>query len=689
MLKTGRSDKHAGRLILAGIILVTVIAFSGVLQSGFTDWDDDTLLTENPDVRVLSFENIQKIFTSTYVQTYIPLTVFSFAVEHALVGYKAWVYHFNNLLLHLGVVVLLYATGRALGLRILAAGLGALLFAVHPMHVESVAWITERKDVLYAFFYLGALYGYLKYLPTGCRRKYFLAVFLGLLSILAKSMALSLPLILFVLDWMQERKFSRWTFLDKLPFFLYVVPIAGITYAIHSRIPEVSVSQAVLTWIWSLTFYIRKFFWPVALKPLYGYATPVSLSHPEYQIALALFVLIAISLWLGRRHRWYIFAWLYYFLSIFFLLRFDHARDLGIVADRFMYLPSAGFCLWFGYCAERLFIKTRLSLWLRGASVLLAGILFTGLSVMTYRQVGIWKNKAMLWERLSEHFPDKAVAYNNQGIAFYEQGDFERALDLYNRSLAIDPHRARVYVNRGNVYALQQAHAKALKDYAAAIQLNPDRKEAYLNRAGVYRSLGRAGAAMADLNRSLKLDPGFVKAYQARAMLNFDRQEYRAASADYTWLIEKLPASDFLYTQRGLCYRALRQFGKAQMDFTRALKVNPTNVLALMNRGNLYGMQGRLEPALKDLNAAIALSKDNGLLYNDRGVIYGMRGDYARAIADYDKALSLNPHYAPTYYARSLAYRAMHETEKALTDARKARALGLEGLDAYIDTLKQ
>jgi tetratricopeptide (TPR) repeat protein len=641
--------------VLWVILAVTLVTFAPVLQSGFTDWDDDTLLTQNPDVRALSWENVRTIFTSTYVKTYIPLTVLSFAVEYFFAGYDPFVYHLNNLLLHLGVVALVYILGKRLGLRRYAAAVGALLFAIHPMHVESVAWITERKDVLYSVFYLLAAVLYIDYVKTRSSRLYVLAVFSGFLSVLAKSMALSLPLVLWLCDWFMDRKRGRACWMDKLPFFLSLVPVALITYLVHARLPELEAGRAVLIWIWSFIFYIKKFFVPIGLEPLYALPEPVRLSNPVYGVSVLLFAAVLGALFAWRRHKWFIFAWGYYGLSIFFLLRYDVGPDLGVVADRFMYLPSVGFCLAIGAAAA----KGQRSL---GARRLLrqgisAGLLvvFVFLAMATRQQIRVWQNSATLWARLAKAFPDKAVAYDHQGLALYQQGQYAQAVEAYTRSLEARPSRAKGYVNRGNVYAKQGDPARALADYQKALRLDPRLKEAYLNRGLVHQAAGRVPEALADLTRAIRLDGQYLKAYVSRAEL----------------------------------YARSQQKEKALADLNRVLALHPRHVMALMNRGNLYGMRGQYKRALKDLNLALKLSADNGILYNDRAVVYGMLGRYERALDDYRKAVALNPDYAPTYFARSLMYKAMGEDQKALDDARQAKALGFTLPPGYLKELQE
>ena len=195
--------------ILPVVLLLVILAFSPSLFNGFIKNDDPTHLLENVTLRALTFENFRAMFQSIVNVTYIPLTTASFAMEYHFFGYNPFIYHLDNLLLHLGVIVCVFIFLQRLSLSVVAAGIGALFFGIHPLRVESVAWITERKDVLYGFFYMLAILQYWDYAKSGKKQFYFLSLLWGFLSILAKPMALSLPLILLLCDWWMRRGWRR------------------------------------------------------------------------------------------------------------------------------------------------------------------------------------------------------------------------------------------------------------------------------------------------------------------------------------------------------------------------------------------------------------------------------------------------------------------------------------------------
>jgi hypothetical protein len=486
--------------IFLSIVVLTVGIFASFfpcLKAGFLNWDDDINIVENPAVRSLDVTNLKTIFTQSVQAIYIPLTTLSYAVEYHFVGYKPFLFHLDNLILHWLNVVLVLLIALRLGLPAGGALVAALVFGVHPMKVESVAWATERKDVLYAFFYLGAMLSYLLYLEGNSKRHYWLSVLAGLLSILSKPMALSLPLILWLLDRLYGRPLNRRAWMDKIPFFLGVIPITWITYAQHVRNPIADAGQATLIWIWTFVFYLSKFIAPLVLIPLYRMPYPVSLGQMPFVLSALAFILLAASVIVFRRNRWWTFAVGYYVFSIFFLLRFDVGVDLNVVADRFMYLPCLGLCLAFGYGAGKWAEKSG-GLRVYGAAAVLVGLLI----VKTFLQSQIWQEPMTLWSYVIAKDPYSHVGYNNRGNIYNERDQLNEALADYNKALSINPKFARAFNNRGIIYAKAGHDHEALEDFNKAVEYKPDFEKAYYNRAVIEERFGQYAKALGDARRA-------------------------------------------------------------------------------------------------------------------------------------------------------------------------------------------
>jgi tetratricopeptide (TPR) repeat protein len=565
-------------LILAGILLAVFLAFRPCLNNEFLYWDDDVHLWNNAAVQKLDLPHLKQIFTQTVNQTYIPLTTLSFGIEHLFAGEKPFLYHLDNVLLHLAVTALVFLLALSLGLAPAAAACATLFFAIHPLRVESVAWVSERKDVLYALFYLLSLIQYVRYVRTTKDRHYNLALVFGLLSILAKPMALSLPLVLLAMDWFLERKFTRWTLLEKVPFLLYAIPIAWITYRLNAHHPINDVGQALLVWIWSFTFYIWKTLWPLNLAPLYNLPLPIKLANTPFALSAAFFEAICAGVGFFFKNRWFVFGWLYYLVSIFFLLRFDNSTDSNLVADRFMYLPCLGLCLFLGkaaldayhYLKARNFLLASLG---RGSLI----ALFVALGYLTNLQCQVWKNDLPLWEKTLQISPNDPLAHHNLAYHYYNTNELDLALAYYDKSIQLNPHYYIPYITRGTIHFKKGRDNLALEDFNYAAALRPDLALPYSNRGAVYVKQGRYDKALEDLNEAIRLDPNLSAPYNNRGHIYLVRREWVMALADFDQGIALNPRSTIGYFNRAEVYSNIGQSELALKDYLAVLKIDPKN----------------------------------------------------------------------------------------------------------------
>jgi protein O-mannosyl-transferase len=522
--------KHYWHLFL--IVCVVAAVFSPALRHPFVQWDDDVHCYNNPHVRALNAENIKAIFTSDVNKTYIPLTIFSFALEYRFFKDDPFIYHLDNILLHLMVVLLMYSLARRLGVSHRAAACGAFLFGVHPMHVESVAWVTQRKDVLYSAFYLVSCWYYVGFLKTAKRVDYCWMMLFALLSILSKPMALSFPLVLLLLDWFVRGRITMASLFNKIPVAFVIFPIAWITYLMNMRPIDLNFPEAPLVWLWSLSFYLTQFLFPAELLALYQLPEPVTFSNPAFQAAILtvmIFILLLVRL---RRQRLFIFAGLFFLVSIFFLLRFDNKQDLSFVADRFMYLPSLGLCLFFGSLIDRAFDKWGKRLFLRGVILTVTGAMYVALSVLTFQQTRLWGDEFSLWSKVTAHFPS-AAAHNHLGNYFLARQDYAQALFHFDHSIAYNPRYHKPYGNRGITHMREGNYDAAIADFTIAITLRPEEAgRAYNNRGYAYARAGEFEAALDDYDKAIALAPNEVAAYLNRATIFKDRGDLSRALQD-------------------------------------------------------------------------------------------------------------------------------------------------------------
>ncbi|MBA4377621.1 MAG: hypothetical protein C0395_03050 [Gemmatimonas sp.] len=537
------------RWILAAVVLAAVAVHLRVLGNGFVNFDDVFYITRNPLIAALSPANLRSWFAGFYFGNYQPLTLLSLALDHRLAGPDPRVFHAVNLLLHAGNTLLVFHLVRLLFARErgpwLAAATAAL-FAVHPLLVESVAWAAQRKDVLYALFYLGSLVAYVAHAqrpPGGSRRLHAASVLLFVLSLLSKAMAVSLvgailavDLYLRRLPWRPGREGgetsrpTRAAYLrEKLPFLLLALA-AGVTAILAQRSAAFLGAPALHTPLqraaiagYGFAHYAAKLVLPLGLSAYHPYPAmgggvpPGFLPHLAFVAAAAAGFVLAL-----RRHPAAAFATLFYLVNILPVLQWLPVGDF-IVAERFAYLASIGVFLLMALGLRSLAGRRR-----RLRAPLTAAFLayLVLLGVLTDRRCGVWRDSVTLWNDVLDRYPDTPLALNNRGLAWAERGDRAAALADLDRALRLDPRYADALGNRGVVKGERGDYDGAIADFDEALRLAPAFAAA---RAGRADALFRRGVAR------------FQAADYAGAVADFER--VAAGRPDYPGVRQNLNAA--------------------------------------------------------------------------------------------------------------------------------------------------
>lgn len=710
MRKSALPFPKIGSVVLLAVILAVVFfSYLPALENGFVFWDDDVHLYENITVRSLDAEHVGDIFKSTVNKIYIPLTTLSFAAEYHYFGYDPFIYHLDNLLLHLGVTALVFWLGLRLGLPAWGSGAAALLFGVHPVRVESVAWVTERKDVLYAFFYMAALLSYSRYLdftkpdPSVQNKKssrfLVLTTALGVLSMLAKPMALSLPLVLLLFDRFHGRRIGRGAILEKIPLILAVAGLAWVSYAAHARIPGKGVVEGFLIWSWTFVFYLRQFLFPFILVPVYRLPRPVGIFVPDYFLSVAVLCLLVFAVIRFRKHRWFIFSAAFYVLSIFFLLRYDEAKDTNIVADRFMYLPTLGFCFLLGYGFQRLLERgerTRLPARQVYAFPAVMGlVIVTGVfAAATYRQCRVWRGSISLWRHQLKIFPDEPVALNNLAAALREEEGYKKAEEVYRKSMEIRSeglsldssgelmeHIRKVddviglyakaiearpdfidsYYHLGNLLGDIGRIPEAVEAYKKTLSLDYTYKDAHFSLGSLYQKAGDSSQAIFAFDQTIGLYPrdedvyvSVISAYNEALKENPGNAAYRRAREKamdrFMRLVNGRPARATSFFNLGYLYGEMGDFTRAVSAYQMALDINPNHGKALYNLGNLYRDKGRLAEALAMYQRTVKADPGKSDAFLSMGAIYDRRGNRELAKENFQKAIKADPRNARAWF---------------------------------------
>jgi lipoprotein NlpI len=612
-------EARKSQYLLAGLVsLITFVVYLSCLQNGFVNWDDDLYVYENPNIRSLNIVFLKWAFLHYHAGFWIPVTWISFAMDYAMWGLNPLGYHLINNVLHaintftvvLLMIRLMEVSKRSLrGQKVLllldkkpilvAGAAVGLLFGLHPVHVESVAWVTERKDLLSAFFFLLGIFAYTKYVTVleskmirdnamvQIRNKYYLLSFvLFILALLSKPMAVSLPVVLLILDWYPFGRISSLrtlgvVFAEKLPFIALSL-LSSIT-TLFAQKAQVAMSLSELTpfstrilvGIEALFVYLYKMLVPLNLVPLYPYPRNVSFFSSQYLSSIVLAVGITLVCVITTRTKKLWFAiWAYYVITLIPVIDIIQS-GVQSMADRFTYLPSIGPLLVVGLVVAWISTKVdKLKKWratVTLVSISCAVLLILSITYLTVKQIGIWKKSMTLWSYVIKKEPQSVpLAYNNRGVVFEEMGKFDKAIEDFDKAIALNPGDPVAYNNRGLVFEKMGKFDKAIEDFDKTISLNPFYPGVYKNRGVVFGKTGKFDKAIEDFDKAIALNPGDPVAYNNRGLV-FDRMgRFDRAIEDF----DKAIALDHSYTDahynRGIVYYSTGRFDRAMADFQKA-----------------------------------------------------------------------------------------------------------------------
>lgn len=669
---TGRAAAHASpttgdapvsrgvvpeKWILATCALLTFLVFANTLGAGFVNWDDHGYLWLNPLVQPLSGKAIYEMFTGHTCGAYAPLVALTYAIEHSFdkivqpgqqvaANFNPFTYHLTNVLLHVGTTVIAFFLLRALGLRSWALAFATALFGVHPMRTESVAWVTERKDVLYGFFYVGALWSYWKYLhaATGKNYWYLATVSLGVVSLFSKIQAVSLPLSLLALDYLAQRNLkSTRVWLEKAPFFLLslLIGLVGIRFVSTAGGFEETGYPGwarLLFGAWSLIEYVGKVLLPLKLSTYYPYPN-LNAIPLQYYVSPLLLLVLGWAVWkIHRTHRVVVFGVLFFLVNIAFVLQIKGAGK-AFLADRFTYIPYLGLFFILGYYLQEIMEGRRWPSLQKVAPLAAAGFVAV-VSVLTFLQNATWHSSITLWQNATSKYPGDYLGWNNLGLALDEAERYEEAIKAYTQGNQVNPGNYDSYHNLGVALYKTKKYPESIQAFTQAAANKPSEAEIYWNRAMGYRQTGDYASAISDYNKILQMPQS--KRTPQELHLNIGvtlaaaNRHQEAVAAFNTALTLKDDAET--HYQKGNSLAALGDMTAAIGAYEAAIRLKPDYADAYNNRGNALAMLNRLPEAIASFDRAVAAQPDAGNIYCNRGMAKNSAGQRAEACADWQKA---------------------------------------------------
>lgn len=473
-MESRQARKREGWLSLLIIAAVTA-AFFPSLFNGFTNFDDNAYLTANPLVRSLAPANLKRIFTTPQPHTvFSPLVTLSFAVEYRLWGLEPPGYHAVNLFLHLLNALLVFFLIRLISRSRWTAFFSSLLFALHPLRVESVAWVTERKDLLSALFLLLALLAYQRYLLKDRNRDFLLSLFLFAAAALAKMSALVLPALLLLVAWKAEGRISKRRLREMLPFIALAlllgisgwISVQAFSIAGTGGPPDVIARNS----LWLIPFFLQKTLLPAALSA--HYPTDMRFFMPPLWLSLAFAAFLVGGTFLLLRHarRDWLWGWAFFFLTL--LPAFGVIWHFFPTANRYSYLPAVGLSYVLVLSAAAV---TRLLRYWKAASLAWLALAIAALPLLaaiSFQRSQVWKNSLTLWDDVIARYPMIPLAYNSRGLALRDAGRVDEALADYSRAIELLPDGG-FYWNRAMAWLQKGMQEEAAADFHSAILADP------------------------------------------------------------------------------------------------------------------------------------------------------------------------------------------------------------------------
>ncbi len=485
------------------------------------NWDDEQVILNNPLVPRLSLSTFKDFFTNYTLGNYHPLTNLSFALEVKLAGFNPFVIHLNNLILHLINTGLVFWLVRLLTGGAWSALIAALLFGIHPLHVESVAWATQRKDVLYAFFYLAALIAY--------EKKSMSWVFvLFILSLLSKIQAIALPAMLLAIDLYRQQKITKELILAKVPLFIISVFVGGLglygaklTGAYH--VSELfNLGDRVLLAASGYFIYVIKLIMPYQLSCLYPYPDRASFIFISMGIVAVMLMTVGMRiLWKSfNKSRMLIFGILFFTLNIFLGLQLVTVGE-AYLADRFTYVASIGIFIILGSFVEGV-LNDRWPSIIHLKKIICFGFIayILTLSTVSFFRVQVWHDGGRLWSDVVDQYPTHHDGYFYRADYYRQMGQLDKAFTDYASAIALKPDFTKAYINRGNLYQALGQFDLALADFNEAIALRPQGHAILINRANVLSQMGRFDEAEKEYEKVLAIEPANAQAlYNLNVMI--------------------------------------------------------------------------------------------------------------------------------------------------------------------------
>jgi tetratricopeptide (TPR) repeat protein len=685
------------------LALVTLIVFLPVARQGFVNYDDSDYVTENAHVlRGLTWANVVWAFTTGHASNWHPLTWLSHMLDCQLFGSRAGPQHLVSVGFHIANALLLLLLLRRMTGALWRSALVAALFALHPLHVESVAWASERKDVLSGCFFLLTVGAYVRYAevqslkskveslvsgvrspksevrsqkPSGGRPErhsgkqevasgslllpsaifYLLSLALFALGLMSKPMLVTLPFVLLLFDYWPLRRFelsalsSQLSTISRLvgekaPFFLLAAASSVITFVVQRKGGAVSASLSlggrIANALVSYVRYIGKLFWPVDLSVLYPHPGRWPVWEVIASAALLLAIFVAVLL-LARRRPYLVVGWLWF---CGMLVPAIGLIQVGIqsMADRYTYLPSIGLFIMLVWGINELVPERP---W-HGQALAVGGVsLLAACALLTARQIQFWRDSEALFGHAVQVTRDNYLAYNNLGFYLSGQGRTAEAMENYRQSLKINPAYEDALNNLGYALAGQKKYSEAIPLYEAALRTRPNHAEVHNNLGNALSDVGRIDEAIQHYLAALAQQPDHAEAHNNLGIALAMKGKLDEAIPHFHAAIRAKPGYASAHSNLGNALAVQHKLDDAIKEYQEALRLKPEDAQAHNNLGNALAEQGKVVEATEHYREALRLNTDNPEAHFNLALALLSQGKRDEATAHLSEALRLKPDY--------------------------------------------
>jgi tetratricopeptide (TPR) repeat protein len=644
-------------VVCVALVLACAAIYGRTLSHGFLDYDDPLAVTGNSMAQAgLSWAGLLWAFTTDRATYMMPVTWLSHMTDCELYGLQPWGHHLTNILIHSVNSVLLFLVFARITRRLWPSALVAALFAVHPLHVEAVAWIAERKGLLNMLFWTAALGAYAWHRKRPGLARYLLVSFLFVLGLMSKPMMVTLPFALLLLDFwpldqidraeslgVMARKTARLA-VGKLPLLLLTVPFSVLAFTRTMQDEHVdayhwvSLADRCANAVIVYALYPIQTVWPSGLAAYYPYPT----AYPAWRVAGAGVILVAVTLFSLRhalRHPYLIVGWLWYLGTLVPVIGLVGPGNFSR-ADRYTYIPLIGIFIMIAWGGADLVAVWRLP---KRAVALATGGALAILAVCSAVQVGYWRDTETLFRRALAVGQESVFAYDVLWVLALQHGRYDEARTCLTKSLELVPENPVALDSLGLLDLDQQRYDEAGACLTKALKLDPGNVAVLDHLGKLAMKLGRHDEANAWLTKALDRDPGYVDALYNMGALAMDRERPGEARSWLTKALDRDPGMVDALNDMGLLALYQGRFEEAGAWLAKALGRNPKCVNALNNRGLLALYQRHFDEARPWLEKALALNPEHVNALNNLGWCLLNQNQYERARKSLQKALELDP----------------------------------------------